>query len=170
MSKSAAAGLWCVLLASLVHAAPAPPPPLLPASTPNLRIRTTAAVERRVAVDGRAQRTLVPADHVVAGDTVVYTLSVRNEGPDPATGVVVTSPIPPRMRYLPGSAVGPSAEISFSVDGGRSYGAPARLRVPGADGKPRRAVAADYTNVRWILQDELHAGSVAFLRYRAVLR
>ncbi|MDE2306098.1 MAG: DUF11 domain-containing protein [Gammaproteobacteria bacterium] len=152
------------------------PPVGAPAGTPagtlpaGVHVRIRAEVERLSSAGGRTRIRLVPADRVVAGDTVVYTLSVQNDGPDPVAGVDVTTPIPARMRYLPGSAVGPGAVVEFSVDGGHSYQPAAALRVSGADGKPRAAVAADYTDIRWTLQDVLHAGSVAFLRYRAALR
>lgn len=137
---------------------------------PEIHVTTRAAVERALVVDGRREMRLGPANHIVAGDLVVYTLEVRNLGPTPATAVVVTAPIPEPMRYFAGSAVGPGAQISYSVDGGHHYGAPDRLRVRDADGHERPAIAADYTNLRWVLEDPLQSGSIAFLRYVAVLR
>ncbi len=158
MKKIISAGLIAVALASAARA-----------QSP-LTVTTTAEVLRQVTIDGKPGSRLVPADHVVAGDPVVYTLAVRNVGAAPIATVIVTSPIPRRMRYLGGTAVGPGAQLSFSVDGGRTYDAPARLTVPGADGKPRAADPADYTNIRWVLADTLQAGSMAFVRFRAVLR
>jgi uncharacterized repeat protein (TIGR01451 family) len=64
---------------------------------------------------------LVPADRVVPGDRVIYTLEVRNAG---ATGVdspSVTYAVPDHMKYVADSAVGPGAEVSYSVDGGHSF-------------------------------------------------
>ena len=148
--------------------APGPAPTTIPSGT--IAVATRAAVERRVVVDGHAQIRLVPANRVVAGDPVLYTLRVTNLGPVPVTGVVVSVPIPNRMRYVADTAVGPGAKIRFSVDGGRSYGVPERLRVTGPDGRPRPAQPADYTDVRWVLTDPLQSGSVAYLRYTAMLR
>lgn len=148
--------------------APGPGPTTIPSGT--IAVATTAAVERRVVADGHVSIRLVPANRVVAGDPVVYTLRVTNLGPVPVTGVVVTTPIPNRMRYVAGTAVGPGAKISFSVDDGRHYAAPGRLQVSGSAGRPRPATAADYTNVRWVLEDPLQSGSVAYLRYTAMLR
>ena len=158
MRKILAAGALAAALAGAAHAAPP------------ITVTTTAEVLRHVTIDGKPAVHLVPADRVVAGDPVVYTLAVRNIGADPAPTVVVTSPIPRGMRYVAGSAVGPAAELSFSVDGGRSYALPAQLTVLGPDGKSRAADPADYTNIRWVLADTLQAGSVAFVRFRAVLR
>ena len=162
MPKMLSAKGIAVLLASLLAVAARAQSPLT--------VTTTAAVLRQVTIDGKPGARLVPADRVVAGDPVVYTLAVRNVGAAPIATVIVTSPIPRRMRYLAGTAVGPGAQLSFSVDGGQSYEAPAKLTVPGADGKPRAAGPADYTNIRWVLADTLQAGSVAFVRFRAVLR
>ena len=71
------------------------------------------------------------------------------------------------MRYVADSAVGPGAEVSYSVDGGRSFDRAENLKVPGKDGEPRPAVAADYTHIRWRLKNSLKANSVAFVRFRA---
>lgn len=43
-------------------------------------------------------------DPVAAGQYVSYTLSVTNNGPDPATGVTVTNPLPPHTQYIPGDS------------------------------------------------------------------
>jgi len=43
-------------------------------------------------------------DPVAAGQYVSYTLSVTNNGPDPASGVTVTMPLPPRTMYIPGDS------------------------------------------------------------------
>lgn len=168
--------LALALVASLVDPAvrAASPASVGPAPTVGPQASLAIIIKARVVhsslVDGRRQVRLVPADRVVVGDPVVYSLAVHNEGLRPANGVVVTSPIPGRMRYLGGTAVGPGAQVSFSVDGGRTYGQPQTLRVPGVRGGLRRALPADYTDIRWILQDTLQPGSVAFVRFTAVLR
>ncbi len=56
----------------------------------------------------------------------------------------------------------------FSVDGGRTYGAPKELTVKAADGSQRTADAADYTHIRWVLKAPLDAGAKGFARFRAV--
>ena len=166
----ALAGPLVLARAAFAQASPAPGPAPTTIPSGSIGVVTTAAVERHVVVDGHPRIRLVPADHVVAGDPVIYTLRVTNLGPLPVTGVVVTTPIPGRMRYVADTAVGPGARIRFSVDGGRSYGVPERLRVTGPDGRPRPAQPADYTDVRWVLTDPLQSGSVAYLRYTAMLR
>ena len=74
------------------------------------------------------------------------------------------------MRYLDDTAAGPGAQITFSVDGGRTFDAPENLRVVGADGQRHAATAADYTHIRWQLKHILKGRSVAFARFRAVVK
>jgi uncharacterized repeat protein (TIGR01451 family) len=101
---------------------------------------------------------------------VIYTIEVRNEGPDAVDGYSFTSAVPEHMVYVADSGVAPGAEVSFSVDGGRSFDAPEKLTVHGADGKQRPARPADYTAIRWTLRNRLKSGSTVLARYRAVLR
>ena len=135
-----------------------------------LAIRSIAEVESRSHTGGRETVKLVAADRVVPGDRVIYTLEVRNTGPTALDSPVVTHPVPEHMRYVADSAVGPGAEVTYSVDGGRSFERAENLKVPGADGRPRRAVAADYTDIRWQLKNTLKANSVAFVRFRALVK
>jgi uncharacterized repeat protein (TIGR01451 family) len=135
-----------------------------------LVIRAIAEVESKSNDGGREVPKLIPADRVVPGDRVLYTLEVRNTG---ATGVdspSVTYAVPDHMKYVADSAVGPGAEVSYSVDGGHSFDSPGNLRVPGIDGRARLAAAADYTHLRWRLKNSLKANSVAFVRFRALVK
>ena len=131
-----------------------------------LTIKAIAEVESKSIAHGRQVIKLIPADRVVPGDRVIYTLEVRNTGAALEAPVVV-HPIPEHMRYVADSAVGPGAEVSYSVDGGQSFDQAQNLRVPGQDGELRPAGAADYTHIRWRLKNSLKANSVAFVRFRA---
>jgi len=135
-----------------------------------LAIRSIAEVESRSLAAGREVVKLVPADRVVPGDRVIYTLEVRNTGATALDAPVVTHPVPEHMRYVADSAVGPGAEVSYSVDGGHSFERAENLKVLGVDGRPRPAVAADYTDIRWQLKNSLKANSVAFVRFRALVK
>ena len=134
-----------------------------------LTIKAIAEVESKSIAHGRQVIKLIPADRVVPGDRVIYTLEVRNTGAALEAPVIV-HPIPEHMRYVADSAVGPGAEVSYSVDGGRSFDRAENLKVPGKDGEPRPAVAADYTHIRWRLKNSLKANSVAFVRFRALVK
>jgi uncharacterized repeat protein (TIGR01451 family) len=133
-------------------------------------VTTTAEKIKTVHAPGHDRVLLQPAEHIVSGDEIIFTLAVRNAGPAAVDGYNFTTPIPTQMVYVAGSAVAPGADVSYSVDGGRTYDAPGNLTVHGANGKQRPAVAADYTDIRWTMRNRLKRGSMALARFRAVLR
>lgn len=134
-------------------------------------VKTVAEKEQVVTLaDGRKQTKLVPAQPVVPGEQVIYTVTFENVGQKPATDVAIVNPVPEHTTYVAGSAGGPGTEVSFSVDGGRTWGAPEQLKLRGADGTERAATPADYTHVRWVLRNPLTPGAVAFARYRVVVK
>src|ERR1700736_4970955 len=118
MSTNARFATLCGSLLALVVAAAAA------GQTPGnpLVIRSIAEVESSSRATGREIVKLIPADRVVPGDRVIYTLEVHNTGATALDAPIVTHPVPEHMRYVADSAVGPGAEVSYSVDGGRSFG------------------------------------------------
>jgi uncharacterized repeat protein (TIGR01451 family) len=134
-----------------------------------ITIKTIAEVETKATLSGREIVKLAPAVRVVPGDQVIYTLEVRNTAAAAVAAPTITYPIPDHAQYLADSAVGPGADVSFSVDG-RSFDAPKNLKVPDAAGNLRPALAADYTHIRWQLKHRLKANSVAFVRFRALVK
>jgi uncharacterized repeat protein (TIGR01451 family) len=134
-----------------------------------IEFKTTAQIAKRVNENGHEFIALTPADRVVPGDEVLYTVEVRNSGPVVLVVPAFTTPVPTHMVIVPGSAVGPGAEVSYSVDGGRQFDMPDRLTVPDASGRPRAARPDEYTHMRWLLHIRLRSHSVAYVRYRAIL-
>ncbi len=135
----------------------------------NLDVQTT--VEKQVVVeseDGSTETQLVPANNVVPGDTVVYTITFENVGNEPATDIVITNPISDVLEYVPGSASNGSMRIEFSADGGQTFGLPADLTIV-ADGAERPATTSDYTHVRWVMQTELEVGGRGTASFAAVV-
>ena len=135
-----------------------------------ISIKSIAQVEQSSQSQGRETTKLIPADRVVSGDTVIYTLEVRNTAAASLRRPVVTYAIPAHMTYMPESAVGPGTEVTYSIDAGRSFDTPANLRVQEPGGHLRAAAAADYTHIRWQLKNALKGNSVAFVRFRARMK
>ena len=106
------------------------------------------------------------ATSVVPGTEVIYTITAKNTGAEPADNIVVTNPIPAQTVYVEGSAFGADTVITFSVDGGNTYDAAAKLAVKDATGISRAATPEDYTHVRWVLQIDLQPGQKADVWYR----
>jgi uncharacterized repeat protein (TIGR01451 family) len=138
-----------------------------PAASDPISVKAIAEVEQSSETQGRETTRLIPADRVVSGDTVIYTLEVRNTAQTSVPQPVVTYPVPEHMTYVPDSAVGPGTEVTYSVDAGRSFDTPENLRIQEPGGQPRTATAADYTHIRWLLKNALKGNSVAFVRFRA---
>lgn len=111
----------------------------------------------------------LPATVLAQGQVVYYTLRITNPTPVPARGVFVTQRIPANTTYVPGSAAGPGADVSFSIDGGETFARATEL-VTTQDGKKRPIPAEQYTHIRWQLRNPLAAGASALARFRAVFR
>jgi uncharacterized repeat protein (TIGR01451 family) len=111
----------------------------------------------------------VPAEHVKEGQVVYYTLNVRNLGVEPAADVVVVRPIPDNTQYVANTATGAGAEVSFSIDGGKTFARPERLRLPEQPVGARAPVQA-YTHIRWHWTYPLEPGAVVLARFRAVFK
>ena len=132
-----------------------------------IAVKAIAEVERPTHARGRDTNKLVPAERVVSGDAVIYTLEVRNTAAATVPPPAVTYPVPNHMIYTADSAVGPVTLVTYSVDGGLTFDVPENLKIAEPSGEPRAATAADYTHIRWQLKNALKANSVAFVRFRA---
>ena len=146
----------------------------LPSARARAGLEVATRVEKIVARGGAdkadARTKLVPADDLSPGDELVITVTFLNTTQHALDGIRITQPIPPSMRYVEGSGVGPGSQLLYSVDGGATYGQPNELRVVTADGGRRVSTAGDYTHVRWLIKAPLAAGARAFVRFRATVR
>ena len=115
-------------------------------------------LERSQQRDGRTQRVLAPADTLESGDTVI--LMLRWSTPDEAP-FTITSRVPRALVFR--TTGGEAPEVS--VDGGRTWGRLADLRVGG-----RRATSADVTNIRWDVRDPRASRGRGVFTYSAVVR
>ncbi len=130
--------------------------------------RTTVDVVQK---NEKGEKAVVTKDvseaKIVPGDIVMFAMTYRNNGKQPATGVVVTDPIPQHMVYVDKSAEGKGTAIDFSVDGGKTYNSPEKLRLKDATGKTRPALAQDYTHVRWVVKGAVPPGGSGMVSFKA---
>ncbi len=134
-----------------------------------LEVKTVVQKENKVVTaDGKTTVELVAADAVVPGEEVIYTVTYTNLSADPTDNIVITNPIPDQLTYVQGSAFGPGTTISFSVDGGKTFASPETL-VVSENGETRPATSADFTNIRWQVENTLANGQRGFARFRARL-
>lgn len=120
--------------------------------------------------DGKQERQLEPANHVLPGTEVIWTINYEIVGGQPVTNAEITDPIPAHMVYVADSASGANTDISFSVDGGRTWGKAGELQVKGANGTSVSALPKDYTNIRWIVKGRLTPGAKGSVSYHAILQ
>lgn len=122
---------------------------------------------------GKETIKLMPTDKVVPGDVVVYTIAATNIGPAPAEKVVINNGISEHNTYIAGSAgstaIGKNTTILFSVDGGKTYGAPEQLTVT-EKSIARPATPADYTHIRWQLNFALEPQKSTKVFFKARLK
>ena len=103
---------------------------------------------------------------VTPGDRLLFVLSYKNQGAQPATGFAVTNPVPAEVAYA--AAEGSGAQVS--VDGGKSWGQLPALAVSAPDGTRRAAAPADVTHIRWNLAQPIAAGSGGQLSFRGIVK
>lgn len=167
------AGRWLLLFAILSCS-------VVAQANDGLEISLVAEVRQEVEVSpGRRVARLVPAQVLRQGQEIYYTVRIRNTATVPAENVEVVQRIPQNTSYVQGSASGPGAQISVSVDG-VTFGkegelmytdqSAAALVQANADRSAltRPATARDYTHIRWRLRNPLAPGAVALARFRAV--
>lgn len=136
-----------------------------------VKLTVVAQMETEVVnAEGQKEIQLVPAEKVVPGDVVIYTIKYTNNGRKAAENFVITNPVPQHMEYLTGSAKGESAKITFSVDGGNSYDIPGNLTVADSEGTRVAATSSDYTHIRWVLNDPVAPNETGLVTFMARLK
>ena len=113
---------------------------------------------------------LVPAPSAMPGEVLIFRIVYTNKGAEAAEDVQLTNPVPEHMVYVDGSAKGESATVVFSVDGGLTFNAPAALTVVDENGKARPAEPADYTHIKWLLEEPVPAGREGTVSFKARLK
>ncbi|MEQ8486317.1 MAG: hypothetical protein RIB46_18305 [Pseudomonadales bacterium] len=114
-------------------------------------------VESVLEPNGRVKRQLLPADQVVAGDELRYTITFTNDSERSieAGRIVITNALPEGTRYVPGSAGGDGAQVEYSVDGETFLAA-----EPAASADPA-GVATEVRALRWTYRRDFGPGDMS---------
>ena len=149
---------------------------LLPAAAfakPLVSVSITAEKEMTVVKNGQKSTKKVAATRIDPGDIIFYTMNYINSGDEAATGAVLDDPIPQGTVYLPGSAFGAGAEITFSIDGGKSFKKPSLLtyevKNPNGSIDKRTASPEEYTHIRWVI-DKIGAGAKGSVGFQVKIK
>ncbi|MDY7524744.1 hypothetical protein [Sphingomonas sp. 10B4] len=135
------------------------------AATNAVSLSSTVATEKTVLTNGHPETVVSDAKHVVPGDRLILATNYRNVTTQPVVHFVVTNPVPNGVIFTGDST--PGAQVS--VDGGRTFGALAALRIAVAGVAPRQAQATDVTHLRWTLPS-IAPGASGSLKYRGIVR
>lgn len=127
-------------------------------------------VETYTDKEGNKKQREVKPDKVIPSDELLYTIYFRNVSKESASNIVINDPIPENMRYKKGSAFGSGTEITFSVDGGKTFATPDKLKVNSGQGGLKTATETDYTHIRWIFKPVLGPGEKGTVQFRAILK
>lgn len=131
--------------------APAPRAPELGPAEPRVVVESAWLVPSEEPAGTRMVTGPRPAD---AAESLV-TARFRYEGDAPAAGLRIVVAIPADLALVAGSATGPGAVVSYSIDGGASFDAADALTMP------------DSTHIRWDLPGEHPPGIAGLVSFRA---
>lgn len=141
------------------------------ATNGSIKVKSIAQIEKEVvSADGKKHVERVPADKAVPGTAVLFSNTFENIGAKPAGNIVINNPIPANTEYQAGSAYGADTEITFSIDGGKTFAAPELLKVKAEQGGEILAKPAAYTNIRWSYKNQLAPGVTGEVGFRAVIK
>ena len=117
---------------------------------------------------GSQARRLVAVTQFLPGEEVIYTVQFTNITESVQEHVSIVQPLPEYMVYVPGSAVGPGTDVSFSIDGGANFSAADELAAEDENGMPVVVESKPYTHIRWSMRKNLAPGATGYARFRAV--
>ncbi len=134
-------------------------------------VKSVAEVETEVKnAQGTIEKKRAPVSQAIPGTQVVYTTTFTNDSGKPAENIALDNPIPTNTTYIDGSAFGDNTSITFSIDGGKAFATPDKLKVKTPEGKERAAVASDYTHIRWAYKGALAVEKSSSAGFRVLIK
>ncbi len=137
----------------------------------NIELKSIAEIEvEEFNEEGKKEIMRIPAAKVIPGDEVIFSNHYTNVSRDTLDKVVITNPIPEHMLYKENSATGDDTEITYSIDGGKTYDRPENLKKVGIDGKEYQATSTDYTHIQWRVVKPVPLEGKGNVEFRAQLK
>jgi len=127
--------------------------------------KMSSFVEKTVNQGNSTKLVLEERSKVFPGEKIVYVLSYHNAGQSAASNFAITDAIPGPIAF----DSTPDSSALVSVDGGKSWGVLATLKVPTPKGL-RAARPEDVTHIRWALKSVIPAGAEGKLSFRGVVK
>lgn len=142
-------------------------------TAPVSALTASQVVEKEIVVindDGSETTRRTPADTVVPGERIVYTLNYQNDKSEAANDLVLTMPVPGEVKFIEGSADNRASVVTYSADGGQSFASRQTLTVQTADGEWSPASSGDVTHIRWLIAGPVQAGQTGQLAFKGTLK
>lgn len=139
--------------------------PAAQAQTGAVQLVNAVKVDKEVVENGKIKHVLVEPNVVVPGDKLVYTISYHNTSAQAVKDFDLVNPLAGAVML---DSAGADA-LTVSVDGGKTWGKLAMLKVADAAGVSRAAQASDVTHLRWVLP-LIAAGAKGAITYHAIVR
>jgi hypothetical protein len=134
------------------------------AGRPEIKVTLSGAVAR-----GQESVALDKAGSVHPGEVLDWKITSANEGDGAARLYKTVGHVPQGTSFVAGSATAEyGAQVSYSIDGGKSFAAQPTVEEKQADGTVKRVAApvSMYTEVRYEWADPLAAGSTLTANYK----
>ena len=142
-------------------------PAVASAQSQQVALTSHIAVQKTsVGPDGRPVVTFTEPKLVTPGDRLAFTLEYHNPSAKAADNFVITDPLPNGIAFADHASAG--AEVS--VDGGKTFGTLATLKVANAAGAMRSASEADVTHVRWRISHPIAGGERGQVKFEGVVK
>ena len=144
------------------------PSALVAQSSPVTVTSSIQAVKEVTDAKGVKTRTLVAPTTVIPATPIVVWINYKNAGATPVSNFVINNPVPNGVHF---TGLGENSGWGVvSVDGGKSFGALATLKVTNADKSVRAAIPQDVTHVRWTFAKPIAANGSGTLSFYAVVK
>jgi len=138
-----------------------------------LDLKTKAEKEVKITKEGKTTTKRVPLDKANPGNIVVYTITYSNTGKGPILDAVIVDPLPAGVRYIADSAEGKDAEITCSIDNGRTWvKPPAMIEFRKADGSLEKKTAPPdmYTHIKWTIKKPVAPGQSGHVSVKVTVK
>lgn len=140
---------------------------------PRLELKTTVEKEIKVKKKGQWVAERTAAVETGPGDVLVFTIVYQNAGKNAAVDARIVNPLPKGVAYLPDSAEGKDADITFSIDQGHTWHKPPvmmQMKKPDGVFENRPAPPGSYTHISWVIKKPVLPGKSGRVSFKGTVK
>lgn len=136
-------------------------------------LKTTAVKEVTLKQQGKTMTKRIPLDKANPGDVVVYTITYSNPGNGPILDAVIVNPVPEGVSYIADTAEGKGADITCSIDKGRTWQKPPVMidfKKPDGSLEKKPASPDMYTHIKWAIKKPVAPGQSGEVSFKVTVK